>query len=99
MVNLSDLFLGVFFVGSLIFLGIIMPLYFLKQDHKLSKSPYKGHWLKKIHFVGPLEPCIFQTDYHYVIAQSTIRKKQLGVFNPRDGSPKKRLYQLGGHLY
>lgn len=87
----------VFVFGGLILLVLSIPFYFSKVDFELNKSPYKTTWPKTIHFVGPLEPCRFEPYHHYMTAQSTIRKKQVGFFSmDNDRELKKRLYQVGG---
>lgn len=84
-------------VGPTMLLIIYMPFYFSKVDFELNKSPYKTTWPKTIHFVGPLEPCRFEAYHHYMTAQSTIRKKQIGFFSAASEAEwKKRLYQIGG---
>jgi hypothetical protein len=93
---LAIAFIAVAF-GPPMLLILYMPFHFSKVDFELNKSPYKTTWPKTIHFVGPLEPCRFEPYHHYMTAQSTIRKKQIGFFSAASQEElKKRLYQIGG---
>lgn len=100
MEKLATILFILFTFGGSILLILYVPIHFSKVEHELNDAPYKGEWPKKIHFVGPLEPCRFEPYHHYMTAQSTIRDKQIGFFNPRrDGDLNRRLYQIGGRIY
>lgn len=100
MENLPAILFVLFTFGGSICLVLYIPVHFSIVEHDLNDAPYKTAWPNTIHFVGPLEPCRFEPYHHYMTAQSTIRKKQVGFFNPKmDGDLKKRLYQIGGRIY
>lgn len=88
-----------FLFGGSILLVLYVPIHFSRVDYELIKAPYKTKWPHTIHFVGPLEPCRFEPYHHYMTAQSTIRKQQLGFFRKTtENEFKKRLYQVGGFI-
>lgn len=87
----------IFLFGGSILLMLYVPVHFSKLEFSLNDAPYKTTWPKTIHFVGPLEPCRFEPYHHYMTAQSTIRKKQIGFFSAASEAEwKKRLYEIGG---
>lgn len=89
----------VFVFGGSILLVLYVPIHFSRVEYELIKAPYKTKWPHTIHFVGPLEPCRFEPYHHYMTAQSTIRKQQLGFFSKTtENEFKKRLYQVGGFI-
>ena len=99
MQNIITVLFLLFVFGGSILLVLYVPIHFSRVDYELIEAPYKTKWPHTIHFVGPLEPCRFEPYHHYMTAQSTIRKQQLGFFSKTtDKDFRKRLYQLGGFI-